>query len=334
VVWPDDTPVTALGGEEPGSLTARFWLYHGDEDHPYDVYDFTTSRRRDGPATFLAGFAGYLQADAYSGYDGLYLGSPAAIHEVACWAHARRKFYDARQRAAGGEPGAGMDPAALRRGGPRPRRVSRRASIPPPAGVGADPRSDRESLDEWSPRILPKSALGKALTYARNQRAALRRYVTDGRLTIDNNVSERTLRPQAVGRNYAQFPIMRSHHHRTSQNHDITAVRSVMMGESVGIIRRTLWDVDLKGSGGHVLWGAAARRSNANNYESREWCRSRSGAPTRKVMGSIFVASPADYAERYGGRTAQSSTRLGRTSHNRELGIIDVTDKTQLARCP
>ena len=55
-------------------------------------------------------------------------------------------------------------------------------------------------LDELSPRALPKSAVGKALTYARNQRAALRRYVTDGRLTIDNNVSERTLRLQAIGR--------------------------------------------------------------------------------------------------------------------------------------
>ena len=49
-------------------------------------------------------------------------------------------------------------------------------------------------LDELSPRVLPKSALGKAMTYARNQRAALRQYVSDGRLTIDNNVSERTLR--------------------------------------------------------------------------------------------------------------------------------------------
>ena len=101
VIWTDDTPVKALGGDGPGSLTTRFWLYHGDEDHPYDVYDFTTSRKRDGPATFLAGFAGYLQADAYSGYDGLYLGSQSAIREVACWAHARRKFYDARSSSPG-----------------------------------------------------------------------------------------------------------------------------------------------------------------------------------------------------------------------------------------
>jgi hypothetical protein len=60
-------------------------------------------------------------------------------------------------------------------------------------------------LDELSPRVLPKSALGKALTYARNQRAALRQYVNDGRLTIDNNVSERTLRLQAIGRKNWEF---------------------------------------------------------------------------------------------------------------------------------
>ena len=60
-------------------------------------------------------------------------------------------------------------------------------------------------LDELSPRVLPKSALGKAMTYARNQRAALRQYVSDGRLTIDNNVSERTLRLQAIGRKNWEF---------------------------------------------------------------------------------------------------------------------------------
>jgi transposase len=60
-------------------------------------------------------------------------------------------------------------------------------------------------LNELSPRVLPKSALGKALTYARNQRAALRQYVNDGRLTIDNNISERTLRLQAIGRKNWEF---------------------------------------------------------------------------------------------------------------------------------
>lgn len=60
-------------------------------------------------------------------------------------------------------------------------------------------------LDELSGRVLPKSALGKAMTYARNQRAAPRQYVNDGRLTIDNNISERTLRLQAIGRKNWEF---------------------------------------------------------------------------------------------------------------------------------
>ncbi|MCP3972954.1 MAG: transposase, partial [bacterium] len=61
----------------------------------YSVYDFTESRARDGPARFLAGFEGHLHADAYGGYDHIYLGSNNSILEVACWAHARRKFFDA-----------------------------------------------------------------------------------------------------------------------------------------------------------------------------------------------------------------------------------------------
>ena len=80
--------------------TARFWAYLGDAAHPYNVFDFTVNRKRDGPQQFLANYQGYLHADAFSGYDGLYLPDPrtaaARIIEVACNAHARRKFYEAR----------------------------------------------------------------------------------------------------------------------------------------------------------------------------------------------------------------------------------------------
>ena len=99
ILWTDDTPVTVLGGKEPGSAKGRFWVYIGDAEHPYSVYDFTMSRARDGPAAFLNGYRGFLQADAYGGYDGIFLGSDGTIEEVACWAHARRKFYDARSNA-------------------------------------------------------------------------------------------------------------------------------------------------------------------------------------------------------------------------------------------
>src|SRR4029077_1221804 len=75
IIWTDDTPVTVLGGEETWSSTGRFWDYIGDDAHPYTVYDFTMSRSRDGPAEFLKDYRGFLQADAYGGYDGIFLGS-------------------------------------------------------------------------------------------------------------------------------------------------------------------------------------------------------------------------------------------------------------------
>ena len=96
VIWIDDTYVTVLGGDGPRSRKGRFWVYIGPTKVPYDVYDFTEDRKRDGPSRFLANFAGYLQADAFSGYDGIYAGSGGQILEVACWAHARRKFFEAR----------------------------------------------------------------------------------------------------------------------------------------------------------------------------------------------------------------------------------------------
>ena len=93
VMWTDDTPVTVIGGLQ-GSFQGHFWTYIGHE-HPYSVYDFTKSHARDGPARFLQTFKGYLHADAFTGYDAIFLGPHAAIQEVACWAHARRRFFDA-----------------------------------------------------------------------------------------------------------------------------------------------------------------------------------------------------------------------------------------------
>jgi transposase len=206
ILWTDDTHVPVLVAGTPGSRRARFWVYIGPSDAPYGVYDFTMSRARDGPAEFLKDYRGHLQADAYGGYDGIFAGSGDSIVEVACWAHARRKFFEARSNAPReahhvlewirqlydiedrGRELSAADRRALR-------------------GREALPVLDRIAayLDEIAPRVLPKSSLGKALTYERNQRAALRRYATDGRLTIDNNVSERTLRLQAIGRKNWEF---------------------------------------------------------------------------------------------------------------------------------
>jgi hypothetical protein len=201
VIWTDDTPVTVLGGEKSGSHTGRFWVYIGPAAFPYDVYDFTENRKRDGPAQFLKDYAGYLQADAFSGYDGIFTGSNGHVIEVACWAHARRKFFDARSSS---PAEASLILEMIRRlydleDRVRPLDDAGRVALRQAEAVPILQRL-RAELDRVSLKLLPKSALAQALTYALNQWQALRRYTEDGRLTIDNNVSERRLRDQAIGR--------------------------------------------------------------------------------------------------------------------------------------
>jgi hypothetical protein len=200
LMWTDDTRVTVLGGEA-GSFQGHFWTYIGDRKHPYSVYDFTTSHSRDGPARFLQSYSGYLHADAYTGYDAIFLGPGSSIIEVACWAHARRRFFDAVK-------------SYPREAHQVLEWIRQLYDIEDQAhDWSVDARHELRAskanlvLDKieaylagLAPRALPKSSLAKAVTYARNQWEALRRYTEDGRLTIDNNVSERTLRHQAIGR--------------------------------------------------------------------------------------------------------------------------------------
>jgi transposase len=200
VLWTDDTPVTVLSAGPQGSRTGRFWTYIADE-HPYSVYDFTESRARDGPASFLRKFQGYLHADAYGGYDQIYLGSNDAIREVACWAHARRKFFDAKHSSP-------RDAHQILEWIRQLYDIEERARTWTEAARAAlrqheaEPVLDRIEayLAQLERRALPKSVLAKAVSYALNQWQALRRYTMDGRLSIDNNISERTLRHQAIGR--------------------------------------------------------------------------------------------------------------------------------------
>ncbi|MHB1424884.1 MAG: IS66 family transposase [Gemmataceae bacterium] len=96
----DDTTVKMQDPRTHRLSTAQLWVYLGDAAHPYNVFDFTVNRRRDGPQQFLTDYQGYLHADAFSGYDGLYLPNVGTatprIIAVACNAHTRRKFYEAR----------------------------------------------------------------------------------------------------------------------------------------------------------------------------------------------------------------------------------------------
>lgn len=223
VIHTDDTPVTVQthpkGKSKP--LTGRIWVYSGDRRHPYDIYEYTPDRKNDHPRNTLSGWKGFLQADAYRGYDALFAGD---IVEAACWAHARRKFVEAeksdkraaemlsrirelyrvekRIKSVGGRfkwsfdsPGEDGDMAEKFR-----LRRRRKLAIP-----------ILEDIESWlrgpaCSTALPKSPFGEAVGYCLNNWEALKRYSRHGELAIDNNPAERKLRPVAVGRkNYLFF---------------------------------------------------------------------------------------------------------------------------------
>lgn len=95
VIHTDDTTVQLQDPSTGQRSTARFWNYIGDDQHALTVFEFTRTHERIGPATFLANYRGYLHADAYNGYDGLYLERSGRIIEVGCWQHARKRFKEA-----------------------------------------------------------------------------------------------------------------------------------------------------------------------------------------------------------------------------------------------
>ena len=205
VIHTDDTPVRVQGGKDHGAFTGRFWVYAGDDAHPYTVYDYTPTRKRDGPAAFLGGYHGYLQADAFGGYDGIY--ASGDVIEVACWAHARRKFHEARSSDSNR---AHRMLAWIRqlydieREGKKlsaqQRHTLRQEKSRPLFEGSADTPGIHGWLCEQQTKALPKSPIGEAVNYALNHWAALTRYLDNGILDIDNNEAEQALRGIAVGR--------------------------------------------------------------------------------------------------------------------------------------
>jgi hypothetical protein len=204
VLHTDDTPVR-VQGDKDGAFTGRFWVYIGDDAHPYTVYDYTPSRKRDGPTTFLDGYEGYLQADAFAGYDAIYAGGD--VIEVACWAHCRRYFYDARST----DSNRAHHVLAwirrlydIERDGKTLDAEQRRALRQEKSKPLLDGDQNSKGLHKWlveqQAKVLPKGPIGQAVTYALNNWTALTRYLDDGILDIDNNEAERALRGIAVGR--------------------------------------------------------------------------------------------------------------------------------------
>jgi hypothetical protein len=200
VIGTDDTGVKVLDPKLSFARTGRIWPYVGDAYHPVVVYDYTATRGRDGPAKFLEGYTGYLQADAYSVYDAFF--KPArGLTEVGCMMHMRRYFFKALE----------SDQAHM---GPALHLIARLYAVEDRAkGLTAEERHElrqrlsapvmeklHQYLLEIREQVLPKSPAARAVRYALNQWEALTRYLEDGDLEIDNGATERANRDIAIGR--------------------------------------------------------------------------------------------------------------------------------------
>jgi len=202
VVGTDDTGVKVPDRKLPFARTGRIWPYVGDARHPVIVYDYTPTRARAGPAKFLEGYKGCLQADAYSVYDAFFK-KGRGLTEVGCWMHARRYFYKALE----------SDEARM---GPALHLIARLYAVEERARalqLTAEQRLELRGrlsapvmeklhryIEDLKPQVLPKSPAGAAVRYALNQWKALNVYLEDGELEIDNGATERANRDIAVGR--------------------------------------------------------------------------------------------------------------------------------------
>jgi len=206
----DETPVRQQEQGRGKAKTCYFYSYLGDADHPYTLYDYRGHRARAGPNAWFSDeegnprYHGLLQCDAYTGYAELFdPDKPWRMTQVGCWAHARRKFYDVRDQF----PGPCHHVLGRIRQLYDVEREATDQQLDTQQRQALRDQKSRpivEALFEWAEQqqaqVLPKSGLGEAITYMLNQAEALRRYLDDGRLEIDNNTCERSLRGIAVGR--------------------------------------------------------------------------------------------------------------------------------------
>jgi transposase len=202
VVATDDTILPMLS---PGKAKqARMWVYIGDPEHPYNVFDFTLDGGRDGPKHFLKDYSQVLLADAYGSYDGVVVGN--AITRAGCWSHARRKFVDAEKTA----PEIAREVVALLRPLFAIENQAREASASERLEIRqkqSTPRliELREKLLVWKEQLLPKHPMADAVNYTLNHWAELNVFCLDGAVPIDNNASEREMKRVVLNRKNSLF---------------------------------------------------------------------------------------------------------------------------------
>lgn len=206
VVHADDTPIPVLAPGRGKTKTGRLWTYVRDERPaagqvaPAVWFAYTPDRKGEHPQRHLGDFTGILQADAYAGFSKIYDGGK--VLEAACWAHARRKFVDLHELHKSAVAAEALDRIGalygieqeIRGRTPDERRAVRQARSRPLL----------DDLKAWLEQTLKtlsqKSATAKAIRYSLSRWEALARYCDDGRIEIDNNAAERSLRCVALGR--------------------------------------------------------------------------------------------------------------------------------------
>jgi transposase len=202
----DDVPVPVLAPGLGKTKTGRLWTYvrddrpAGDTTPPAVWFAYSPDRKGEHPREHLKKFQGTLQADGYAGFDQIY--EAGSIHEAACWAHVRRKFYDIQVAHKSVVAAEALERIAalyaiekeIHGRLPEERRAVRKERSRPLL----------ESLKQWLEEVLgqlsKKSDTAMAVRYALGRWEALLRYCDDGHLEIDNNAAERSLRAVALGR--------------------------------------------------------------------------------------------------------------------------------------
>lgn len=202
IICTDDCPVKVKDITKDKNIkTGRLWIYLGDSEHPFNLFDYTTGRGRDGPLTFLSEFRGFLQGDCFSG--NLAVCASMGTTLVACLAHARRYFIKAMLNDNNGCNHAltmfqslyEIERTAkdLNLDAPALKQMRQEESVP-------ILNSFHEWLLEQYKVSQPQSSFGKALFYCLNNWTELNQYVLDGDLSIDNNISEREMKYVAMGK--------------------------------------------------------------------------------------------------------------------------------------
>jgi len=201
----DETTLQVLKEpERPPTTKSYMWIFkRGDPERPVLIYEYHPTRSGDVVRSFLAGYQGYVQTDGYSGYD--FLDYTEGIEHIGCWAHARRKFMEAKKGQTGNKAGS----ADIALGYIKKLYLieAKAKDMLPEEKYRLRQEESRPILEKFhnwlmnrSGQVPPKSMIGKAIGYTLNQWERLTGYLKDGMLSMDNNAAENAIRPFVLGR--------------------------------------------------------------------------------------------------------------------------------------